>query len=152
MDKVIDEVTKEQLIADFKTVVADAEALLKATANHGGEELAGVRAKAEESIRAVKARIADEQTSFAARDARIISSASPPLDASFPKKKIIMALALVLAVPLFLFVRHWLGAYEVDEEMNLLAGLGALWGSIFTVFSFLTTTGFEADGWAVFGD
>ena len=39
MHKAFDEVTKEQLIADFKTVVADAEALLKATANHGGEEV-----------------------------------------------------------------------------------------------------------------
>jgi ElaB/YqjD/DUF883 family membrane-anchored ribosome-binding protein len=67
MEKVIDEVTKEQLIADFKTMVADAEALLKATANHGGEELAGVRAKAEESIKAVKARIADEQAALLVR-------------------------------------------------------------------------------------
>lgn len=67
MEKVIDEVTKEQLIADFKTMVADAEALLKATANHGGEELAGIRAKAEESIMAVKARIADEQAALLVR-------------------------------------------------------------------------------------
>jgi ElaB/YqjD/DUF883 family membrane-anchored ribosome-binding protein len=61
MKKVVDEFTKEQLIADFKAVVADAEALLRATANQGGEELAAVRTKAEESLRAVKARIADEQ-------------------------------------------------------------------------------------------
>ena len=64
MNKVIDEVTKEQLIADFKTVVADAEALLKATANQGGEELAAVRAKAEESLRVVKARITEEQVAL----------------------------------------------------------------------------------------
>jgi len=61
MEKLSDEVTKEQLIADFKTVVADAEALLKATANHGGDELAEVRAKAEESLRVVKARMAESQ-------------------------------------------------------------------------------------------
>jgi len=67
MKKVSDEITTEQLIADFKTMVADAEALLKATANHGGEELAGVRAKAEESIKAVKARIADEQAALLVR-------------------------------------------------------------------------------------
>jgi len=64
MKKVSDEITTEQLIADFKTMVADAEALLKATASHGGEELAGVRAKAEESLKAVKARIADEQAAL----------------------------------------------------------------------------------------
>lgn len=67
MEKVFDEVTKEQLFADFKTVVADAEALLKATANQGGEELAGIRAKAEESIKAIKAKMMDEQAAMLAR-------------------------------------------------------------------------------------
>lgn len=67
MESATNEVTKEQLIADFKTVVADAEALLRATANQGGEELAGVRAKAEESLRAAKARIAAEQTALLVR-------------------------------------------------------------------------------------
>ena len=57
MNRFIDEASKEQLIADFKVVVADAEALLKATANHGGEELAQVRARAEESVRMVKSKI-----------------------------------------------------------------------------------------------
>jgi ElaB/YqjD/DUF883 family membrane-anchored ribosome-binding protein len=66
MYKVFDEVTKEQLIADFKTVVSDAEALLKATANHGGEELAGVRSRAEESIMAMKAKMVDEQAAVLA--------------------------------------------------------------------------------------
>src|SRR3989344_4575819 len=56
-----DEVTKEQLINDFKVVIADAEALLKATANQGGEKLAEVRAKAEESLKVVKARMAESQ-------------------------------------------------------------------------------------------
>jgi ElaB/YqjD/DUF883 family membrane-anchored ribosome-binding protein len=66
MYKVFDEVAKEQLIADFKTVVSDAEALLKATANHGGEELAGVRSRAEESIMAMKAKMVDEQAAVLA--------------------------------------------------------------------------------------
>ena len=61
MEKLANEVTKEQLIADFNVVVADAEALLKATANQGGEKLAEVRARAEESLRVVKARMADAQ-------------------------------------------------------------------------------------------
>lgn len=63
----LSEVTKEQLIADFKVVVADAEALLKATANQGGEKLAEVRAKAEESLRVVKARIAEAQAALLVR-------------------------------------------------------------------------------------
>jgi ElaB/YqjD/DUF883 family membrane-anchored ribosome-binding protein len=66
MHKVIEDVTKEQLIADFKTVVADAEALLKATVNQGGDELAAVRGKAEESIKAMKAKMADEQAAVLA--------------------------------------------------------------------------------------
>jgi ElaB/YqjD/DUF883 family membrane-anchored ribosome-binding protein len=55
------------VIADFKTMVADAEALLRATASHGGDELAEVRAKVEESIRAVKVRLADEQAALMAK-------------------------------------------------------------------------------------
>ena len=62
-----DEVTKEQLINDFKVVIADAEALLKATANQGGEKLAEVRAKAEESLKVVKARMAEAQEALLAK-------------------------------------------------------------------------------------
>jgi len=61
MNALSNEVSKEQLIADFNVVIADAEALLKATANQGGEKLAEVRAKAEESLRVVKARMLDAQ-------------------------------------------------------------------------------------------
>ncbi len=67
MDKLANEASKEQLIADFKVVMADAEALLKATANQGGEKLAEVRAKAEESLLVAKARIADAQEALMVR-------------------------------------------------------------------------------------
>jgi ElaB/YqjD/DUF883 family membrane-anchored ribosome-binding protein len=66
MYKFNENATKDQLMTDFKTVLADAEALLKATVNHGGEELAGVRSKAEESITAIKAKLADEQAAVVA--------------------------------------------------------------------------------------
>ncbi|NDU85672.1 MAG: DUF883 domain-containing protein [Ferrovum sp.] len=62
-----DEVTKEQLIADVMVVVADAEALLMASANQGGEKLAEVRARAGESLNAVKAKIAATQTQIVAK-------------------------------------------------------------------------------------
>lgn len=55
------DVTKEQLIADFKVVVADAEALIKATANTGGEALANLRSKAEDSLAVAKTKMADAQ-------------------------------------------------------------------------------------------
>ncbi len=67
MENISDDVTSDQLIADFKVVVADAEALLKATANQGGEKLAEVRAKAEESLRVVKARMAEAQAVMIAK-------------------------------------------------------------------------------------
>jgi ElaB/YqjD/DUF883 family membrane-anchored ribosome-binding protein len=61
MNKLSNEVSKEQLIADFNVVVADAEALLQATANQGGEKLAAVRAKVEESLNVAKTRMLDAQ-------------------------------------------------------------------------------------------
>lgn len=53
--------TKEQLVNDLKVVVADAEALLRATANQGGETITAVRAKAEASLASAKARLIDAQ-------------------------------------------------------------------------------------------
>ncbi|KCV83727.1 trk system potassium uptake protein TrkH [Actibacterium atlanticum] len=54
---------------------------------------------------------------------------------------------IVLCVPAFLFFRHWLGAYDVDEQQNLSAALHAAWGSVFSVMSFLSTTGFSSADW-----
>ena len=55
----IPDASKEQLIADFKTVIQDAEALIKATASQGGEALASVRAKAAASLAQARTRLAD---------------------------------------------------------------------------------------------
>jgi len=67
MNQFSGEVTKEQLIADLNAVVADAEALLKATAGQGGEALAAVRAKAEASLGIAKAKLSDAQAALLAR-------------------------------------------------------------------------------------
>lgn len=64
MEHLIDEAMKNRLIADFKVVVADAEALLRATANHGGAELAEVRAKAEASLAVVRGHLEDAQAAL----------------------------------------------------------------------------------------
>ena len=58
-----------------------------------------------------------------------------------------LGLLIVVAVPAFLFSRHWLGAYEFDELQDTTSALRAAWGSLFTVLSFLTTTGFESADW-----
>ncbi|TMV08644.1 TrkH family potassium uptake protein [Ruegeria sediminis] len=59
-----------------------------------------------------------------------------------------IGLLIVAGVTLMLFFRHWYGAYEVGEEMNAERGLHSLWGGMFTVLSFLSTTGFKSAYWA----
>lgn len=66
------DVTKAQLIHDFKVVVADAEALLKATAGQGGEAMASARAKVLESLETAKAKMID------AEQALLVKTKPPP--------------------------------------------------------------------------
>jgi ElaB/YqjD/DUF883 family membrane-anchored ribosome-binding protein len=55
----LNEVTKAQLVAEFKAVIADAEALIKATANQGGEKVELLRAQAENSLSSAKEKLED---------------------------------------------------------------------------------------------
>ncbi|MEC3860989.1 potassium transporter TrkG [Mesobacterium sp. TK19101] len=56
-------------------------------------------------------------------------------------------LAVIVIVPALLILRHWVAAFETGDEEDLVALAQALWGSLFTVMSFLTTTGFESVNW-----
>lgn len=67
MDALSEQVNKQQLIADFKVVVEDAEALLKATTGQGGEKLTEIRTKAEESLKIAKARMMEAQEALVAK-------------------------------------------------------------------------------------
>jgi trk system potassium uptake protein TrkH len=58
-----------------------------------------------------------------------------------------LMLISVLGVTVVLFLRSFVGAAEIDRQDNLTAALQAIWGSLFTVLSFLTTTGFESHDW-----
>ena len=58
-----------------------------------------------------------------------------------------LAAALVVLVPILLFFRHWIGAVESETVDDLAAAVAAFWGAMFTVLSFLTTTGFESQYW-----
>lgn len=60
-DPATTEVSKEQLIQDFKAVVADAEALLSATAGQSGEAISSMRHKVEASLAAAKAKMSDAE-------------------------------------------------------------------------------------------
>lgn len=59
-----------------------------------------------------------------------------------------IGLLVVIGVPLLLFARHWIGAFEVEVEVDGARALQALWGGLFTVLSFLTTTGFVSEHWS----
>ncbi|MFO7771875.1 MAG: potassium transporter TrkG [Roseovarius gahaiensis] len=63
-----------------------------------------------------------------------------------------LGMILVLGVPILLFARHWIAAFDVDEVENLGLALRALWGGVFTTLSFLTTTGFESGSWSTARD
>ncbi|MBZ0124390.1 MAG: TrkH family potassium uptake protein, partial [Roseovarius sp.] len=59
---------------------------------------------------------------------------------------------LAAAAALVLFLRHWIAAYDVDEVRDFNQALAALWGTVFTVLSFLTTAGFESAAWGAARD
>ncbi len=56
------QVTKDKLIADVKTVIADSEELLRATAGTAGDKIADIRAKAQDSLSVAKIKLAEAET------------------------------------------------------------------------------------------
>ncbi|MFT4961437.1 MAG: trk system potassium uptake protein TrkH [Paracoccaceae bacterium] len=58
-----------------------------------------------------------------------------------------LGLLFVLGVPILLFIRHWLAAFDINASEDISLALHAFWGSMFTVMSFLTTTGFVSADW-----
>lgn len=98
--------SKEQLITDFNEVVADAEALLKATANQGNEKLATLRAKMEESLGAAKARMAEAQAALLARS-RAAAEATDTYVHENPWKAIGMGVSIGLIIGLLLNHHHY---------------------------------------------
>lgn len=58
-----------------------------------------------------------------------------------------LMLISVLGVTMLLFLRSFIGASGIDRQDNLLQAGRAIWGSLFTVLSFLTTTGFQSRDW-----
>lgn len=65
----------------------------------------------------------------------------------FSDPQIQLMLISVLGITLVLFLRSFAGAAEIERQDNLLAAVRAVWGSLFTLLSFLTTTGFESHDW-----
>lgn len=61
--------SKEKLIQDFKVVVADAEELLKATANQANEKVSEARVKFAEKLDIAKVRLAEAETRLRGKSA-----------------------------------------------------------------------------------
>ncbi|MEQ6247967.1 potassium transporter TrkG [Sulfitobacter sp. HNIBRBA3233] len=58
-----------------------------------------------------------------------------------------IGLGIVILVPLALFARHWFASLDAENPEPLVTALKALWGGMFTVLSFLSTTGFVSGHW-----
>lgn len=58
-----------------------------------------------------------------------------------------LGLLIAFGVAFLLFMRHWVVVLEDGTEVSFMEALRGLWGALFTVTSFLTTTGFVSDGW-----
>ena len=63
----VEQVNRGKLMEDMRAVVANAEELLKASANQTGERIAAARAKAEESLKAAKDRLGGEKDAVMAK-------------------------------------------------------------------------------------
>jgi len=63
VDEVAD-ASKEKLVADFRVVVADAEALLRATASDAGEKVVAAREKIQSSLAEAKVQLAQAEAAI----------------------------------------------------------------------------------------
>ncbi len=95
------EVTTDQLLADLKTVMNDAEALLRATSTQTGEKIQEVRARAEESLRQAKQRLSSIEDE-ALRRAREVADATDEYVRENPWQSVGIAAGVGLLVGLLL--------------------------------------------------
>lgn len=58
---------RDRLIADFKTVIQDAEELIKATSNQTGEKIGAVRERAEENLRVARRKLTEMENNIVDR-------------------------------------------------------------------------------------
>ena len=56
--------SKEKLVADMKVVIADAEEILKSTADVAGEKMASIRARVEARLKDAKIRLEDAEAAL----------------------------------------------------------------------------------------
>jgi len=93
--------TTDQLVSDLKSVVNDAEALLKATSAQTGEKIQEVRARAENSLRQAKVRL-NELEDEAMRRAREVADATDEYVRGNPWQSVGIAAGIGLLLGLLL--------------------------------------------------
>ena len=94
-----EQIIKGKLMKDLRAVVAGAEELLKATADQTGERIAAARGRAEESLKAAKARL-DEQEAALMVKTKAVAKATEDYVRDNPWKSVGIAAAagLVLGI------------------------------------------------------
>jgi len=92
-----EQITKGKLMEDLRAVVADAEELLKATADQTGERIAAARGKAEESLKAARARL-DEQEAALMAKTKAVAKATEDYVKDNPWKSVGIAAAVGLVL------------------------------------------------------
>lgn len=60
----VSQASKEKLVADMKVVIADAEEILKSTADVAGEKMANIRSKIETRLKDAKVRLEDAEAAL----------------------------------------------------------------------------------------
>lgn len=95
------QVTTDQLVADLKTVMRDAEALLKATSTQTGERIQEVRARAEQSLQQARARL-NEVEEEALRRAQQMANATEAYVRDNPWQSVGVAAGVGLLIGLLL--------------------------------------------------
>jgi len=63
-------------------------------------------------------------------------------------KEVNLMLICIILIPILLFAKNWSEAIKLSGSLDIFSALAALWGGVFMVMSFLTTTGFESTQWA----
>lgn len=84
---------RDRLFEDFKTIVTDAEELLRATASQSGENIDSVRARAEENLRRARVKLGEMEGDVLERT-RAAAKATDQLVHENPWQSIALATAV----------------------------------------------------------
>ena len=99
------QVTTDQLIADLKTVMQDAEALLRATSSQTGDKIQEIRTHAEQSLTRARARVTELEQE-ARRRAQEMSDATEVYMRDNPWQSVGIAAGVGLLIGLLLSSRR----------------------------------------------